>query len=166
MIKVWQKKCGGISNIKNLIIMKKIQIFNISLLAVIVALMFTSCYEEEVWLEDNIITTGEYYPVIYMNSFDENEYQTGESVEVVLEFFSKGTLEEIILYEQIGEAEKKVVSTTPYEPAFSQYKSQDTLALNYTVPAVTDTVTITLEAEAVNANGLTKTSSQDFTATP
>lgn len=146
--------------------MKISHLIKISLLLVITVFMFTSCYEENIWLEDNIVATGEHYPLIYMNTLDRDEYQAGENIEVLLEFSSLGELKEIVFYEKIGDAERKEVSRTPYQPAFSQIKSQDTLALNYTVPTVTDTISISLEAEAVNANGLTKSSSQNFTALP
>ena len=135
------------------------------LLATVVVTLLTSCYEEENWLEDNITPTGEYYPTIYMNDLD-GEYAAGDEVIVDLEFASQGTLENIVLYQQLGEAEEEVVSTTPYQPAFSQKKSQDTLALTYVVPSITDTVEITLRAEAVNANGLTTSSSNTFDAIP
>ena len=145
--------------------MKKI--FNVHqvLLSAIALTLFTACYEEENWLEDNITPTGEYYPTIYMNSL-ENEYQAGDAVSVVLEFASQGTLQEIVLYQTLGDAEEAVVSRTPYQPAFSEVKAQDTLALVYTVPAISDTVEIELRAEAVNSNGLTKSSSNSFEAIP
>ena len=143
---------------------KKLYVYP-SLLATVVVTLLTSCYEEENWLEDNITPTGEYYPTIYMNDLD-GEYAAGDEVIVDLEFASQGTLENIVLYQQLGEAEEEVVSTTPYQPAFSQKKSQDTLALTYVVPSITDTVEITLRAEAVNANGLTTSSSNTFDAIP
>ncbi len=135
------------------------------LLAAIVVSLSTACYEEENWLEDNITPTGEYYPTIYMNSL-EDEYQAGDPVRVVLEFASQGTLQEIVLYQTLGDADEAVVSRTPYQPAFSEAKAQDTLALVYTVPAITDTLEIELRAEAVNSNGLTKSSSESFEAVP
>ena len=145
--------------------MKKLSYIPTILLSFIIMGLLSSCYEEEVWLEDNIIATGEYYPVIYMNEVN-SEYQTGDAVTVVLEYSSQGTLEEIVLYQQIGEEPEEMVTSTPPNGSFSERKAQDTLALNYTVPMVSDTVDITLRAEAVNANGLTKSSSATFTALP
>lgn len=142
-----------------------ISILRSCLPALMVVGLLSSCYEEEVWLEDNITPTGEYFPTIYMNDLA-SEYAAGESVSVVLEFASQGMLEEIVLSQQIGEEDPTVVSSTPYQPAFSEKKAQDTLALTYVVPNVTDTVEITLTAEAVNANGLTKSSSNTFEAIP
>ena len=135
------------------------------LLAAIVVSLATACYEEENWLEDNITPTGEYYPTIYMNGL-ESEYQAGDPVSVVLEFASQGTLQEIVLYQKLGDADEAVVSRNPYQPAFSPVKAQDTLALVYTVPAIADTLEIELRAEAVNSNGLTKSSSESFEAIP
>ncbi len=135
------------------------------LLAAIVVSLSTACYEEENWLEDNIAPTGEYYPTIYMNGLG-GEYNAGDPVSVVLEFASQGTLQEIVLYQKLGDATEEVVSRNPYQPAFSQVKAQDTLALLYTVPAITDTIEIELRAEAVNSNGLTKSSSESFEAIP
>ena len=136
------------------------------LLASILMGLLASCYEEEVWLEDNITPTGEYYPTIYMNDL-EDEYPVGTGVRVVLEFASQGTLEEIVLYQKIGKgAAEEVVSRSPYQPAFSEKKAQDTLAFTYTVPVVADTTEITLRAEAVNANGLTNSSANTFKALP
>ena len=135
------------------------------LLAVLIVGLLASCYEEENWLEDNITPTGKYYPTIYMNDL-EKEYSSGADVRVVLEFASQGTLEKINLYQQLDTAAEEVVSTYPYQPAFSPKKAQDTLALTYVVPAVADTLKITLRAEAVNANGLTQSSSNSFEAIP
>ena len=146
-------------------IMKKLSYIPTLLLSFIIMGLLSSCYEEEVWLEDNITATGEYYPVIYMNDVN-SEYQIGDAVTVVLEYSSQGALKEIVLYQQIGENPEEMVTTTPPNGAFSEKKAQDTLALNYTVPIISDTVDITLRAEAVNTNGLTKSSSTTFTALP
>ncbi|MGB3851792.1 MAG: hypothetical protein WA958_17620 [Tunicatimonas sp.] len=135
------------------------------LLVLIVVSLLSACYEEEVWLEDNITPSGEYFPTIYMNSL-ENEYQAGDAVPVVLEFASQGTLQEIVLYQTLGDTPEEVVSRNPYQPAFSQVKAQDTLALVYTVPAIADTIEVELRAEAVNSNGLTTSSSESFEAVP
>lgn len=147
------------------ITMKKISFIPIIFVSLLMIGLLSSCYEEDVWLEDNIITTGEYFPVIYMNDLN-SEYQADEAVSVVLEYFSLGTLEEIVLYQKVGEEDEEVVLSTPPNGAFSERKAQDTLALTYTVPMITDTVDITLRAEAINANGLTKSSSNSFTAIP
>ena len=135
------------------------------LLAAVIVGLLASCYEEENWLEDTITPTGEYYPTIYMNDL-ESEYLSGDEVSVLLEFASQGTLENIVLYQQLDTAAEEVVSTNPYQPAFSAKKGQDTLALTYLVPVVADTTKITLRAEAVNANGFTQSSSNSFEAIP
>ena len=135
------------------------------LLAAVAITLLTACYEEENWLEDNITPSGEYFPTIYMNSLA-SEYQAGDPVSVVLEFASQGTLQEIVLYQKLGDADEQLVSRTPYQPAFSTVKAQDTLALLYTVPIVTDTVDITLRAEAVNSNTLSSSDSDSFEAVP
>ena len=135
------------------------------LLISIGCILLTACYEEENWLEDNITPTGEYYPTIYMNDLA-GEYKAGTPAEVVLEFASQGTLREIVLYQTLDTLAETEVSRTPYRPAFSQTKAQDTLALTYTVPTVADTTEITLRAEAVNTNGLTASSSNSFKAIP
>ena len=145
--------------------MNKLSYLYQPLLAAFIIGLLASCYEEENWLEDNVTFTGEYYPTIYMNDL-ESEYSAGDEVSVVLEFASQGTLQEIILYQQLDTAAEEVVSTTPYQPAFSQQKAQDTLALTYVVPAVSDTTEITLRAEAVNTNGLTQSSENSFSAIP
>lgn len=145
--------------------MKKIFDLHRCLLAGIIVSLSAACYEEENWLEDNITPTGEYYPTIYMNAL-EDEYKVGDPVSVVLEFASQGTLEEIVLYQKLGDADEEELSRSPYQPAFSEAKAQDTLALVYTVPTVTDTLEIALRAEAINSNGLTKSSSETFEAIP
>ncbi len=128
-------------------------------------LLLASCYEEENWLEDNITPRGEYFPTIYMNSLPDT-LSAEAPLTIVLEFASQGTLEEIRLYQQIGEEDESLLSASPYQPAFSEKKAQDTLALTYTVPMVEDTVEITLRAEAVNANGLANSSDNAFDAIP
>lgn len=146
--------------------MKKISFQYFTLVLFLATLFLSSCYEEDPWLEDNITSTGEKFPVIYMNEFESGTYSSGDVVEVVLEFFSEGELDKIVLYETIGNSEKRKVSESAYVPAFSERKALDTLALSYTVPVVADTVDIVLSAEAINTNGLTKESSQEFEAIP
>ena len=146
--------------------MNKLSYLYQALLATMIVGLLASCYEEENWLEDNITPTGEYFPTIYMNDL-ESEYKVGDPVSVVLEFASQGTLQEIILYQRLGDSDTiAIVSRSPYQPAFSEKKAQDTLALIYTVPPVSDTIDITLVAQAVNANGLSKSSGNTFSAVP
>lgn len=146
--------------------MKKISSQYFILVLIAGTLFLSSCYEEDPWLEDNITRSGDKFPVIYMNALAEEEYNAGDEVQILLEFFSEGELEEIILYETIGDGTRQLISETPYAPAFSEVKQLDTLVLVYSVPTVADTANIVLEAEAVNANGLSKTSSQNLVALP
>ncbi len=145
--------------------MKKKSFIPMAVVSLLIVSLLSSCYEEEVWLEDNIDPSGEYFPVIYMNGLN-SEYQADDPVPVVLEYFSLGTLEEIVLYQQIGDNDEEVVLRTPPNGTFSEEKAQDVLTLTYTVPVIADTVDITLRAEAINANGLTKSSDDSFTAIP
>ncbi|MEN7548120.1 hypothetical protein AAG747_09370 [Rapidithrix thailandica] len=130
----------------------------------VMALGLFSCYEEDNFLEDNITDTGRSFPNIYMNEI-QSEYLSGEKVTVELEFFSDDPIKEIKLYEIItteDDTDTTLLSTNPYQPAFSKVKSQDTLVLYYEVPVIDQNTEITLDAEVINENTLTDNSARTF----
>lgn len=122
-----------------------------------------SCHEEPDFLGDNTTSLGN-FPKIYMNPLtpDQDSYKPGEVISTTLEFFSTSDIQEIRIYSEIDDGEKKLENTFPYRPAFSEVKSQDTLVISYTVPELQESARITITAEIVNVNTLTDEASQSF----
>ena len=141
--------------------MKKLIDLRYLSIACLAASTLVSCYEEDTFLEDNITETGRSFPNIYMNEIGDS-YSRGQSVQVELEFFSDETIDELRFYQEVDGGERQLLTTNPYQPAFSMIKSQDTLVINYLVPDVDPGTEILLVAEIVNENELTDESSRSF----
>jgi uncharacterized FlgJ-related protein len=124
-------------------------------------LIFSSCYKESYWLDDNATGTGKFFPNVFFNNLDSTSFSTGGSVRCYIEYWSKDKIKEIRFYDSIGTARRAVVATIPYTPAYSTFKKADTLVYNYKVPAtVASKTNIRLDAEVVNENGLTRVSNR------
>lgn len=123
-------------------------------------LIITSCYKSTNWL-DEVADPGKFIPNIFFNNLDSATFSKGSSVRCNLEYWSKDAIKEIQIYDSIGTAARKLVATIPYAPAYSTIKKSDTLIYQYTVPAsAASNATIRLDAVAVGANGLNRTSNR------
>jgi hypothetical protein len=131
----------------------------ITCLTLCIVLVFSACYKETNWLDENVTTEGKFFPNITFNTLDSTAFTRGGSVRCNLEYWSKDKIKEIRIYDSIGTTARKVVATIPYAAAYSAFKKSDTLIYMYTVPTTaTAGSTIRLDAQAVNDNGLTKLS--------
>jgi hypothetical protein len=128
----------------------------------------TSCYKEQNFWADNVTTTDKAVPFIYMYALDSSAFTPGTKARVLLEFHCKDPLKEIRLHQSIGTLisnPRTLVSTTPYQAAFSQIRQMDTLVVTYTVPAGNAAgTTIFLHGEAVSNKDVAKGTWQVTTA--
>lgn len=158
------KKCGGTSkhNLKKLKMMKNNKLLYISTLICLIGIMVSACDEDD-FFTDNITKTGRAFPVVSIFLFDDaSSFEPGGTVIGDVRFFSDDPIETINLFAEVGGQPQELVSTTPYEPAFSPVTKSDSLILEYTVPQVPQGTEITLEVEVVNENGLTKREDRSF----
>lgn len=119
----------------------------------------TACYEEEVWLDDNVDYLGKAVPSIYMYPLDSATFTPGRTARVQLEYFSNDGMKEIKVYQRVGSATaaRTLVTTLPYTPAFSKLKQQDTLIYQFPVPTGNAINTqIFIDAEAVSTKDVPK----------
>jgi hypothetical protein len=127
----------------------------------------TACYEEEVWLDDNVEFQGKAVPSIYMYPLDSTLYTPGRAARIQLEYFCNDGLKEIKVYHRVGSATaaRTLITTIPYTPAFSKLKQQDTLIYQYPIPTGNAANTqIFIDAEAVSTKDVTKGTWQPTTS--
>lgn len=131
-----------------------------NVLFLILALGIASCYKEQNFWEDNAALTDKAVPFIYVYALDSSSFTPGTKARVLLEFHCKDPLKEIRLHQSIGTSitgARTLVSTTAYQPAFSQIRQMDTLVLTYTIPAGNPAgTTIFLHGEAVSTKDVAK----------
>jgi hypothetical protein len=130
------------------------------LLLVIAGLTLVSCSEDNFFL-DNIDQTGRSFPVIsdIIIQNEQDEYTSGETVQIRVEFWSNDPVQEIVLYDSlVNIRDREVVLTEPAANAsFSEESQTDVIILNYEVPAVPeDPTTINIQVEVINENGLSE----------
>ena len=119
----------------------------------------TACYEEKVWLDNNVDYLGKAVPSIYMYPLDSTTFTPGRTTRVQLEYFSNDGMKEIKVYQRVGSATaaRTLVTTLPYTPAFSRLKQQDTLIYQFPVPTGNAINTqIFIDAEAVSTKDVPK----------
>lgn len=121
--------------------------------------LVTACYEEKVWLDDNVEYQGKAVPSIYMYPLDSATYTPGRTARIQLEYFSNDGMKEIKVYHRVGSATaaRTLVATLPYTPAFSKLKQQDTLIYQYPIPSGNAANTqIFIDAEAISTKDVGK----------
>lgn len=134
-------------------------IITFSLLTVV--LVFSACYKESYWLDDNAVSTGKFYPNVFFNNLDSATYSKGSAVKCYIEYWSKDKIKEIRFHDSVNTVARKVVKAIPYAPAYSSFKKSDTLVYFYTVPLDAPSgATIRLDAVVENDNGLTRLSNR------
>lgn len=119
----------------------------------------TACYEEEVWLDNNVEYQGKAVPSIYMYPLDSTTFTPGRTARIQLEYFCNDGMKEIKVYQRVGSstAARTLVTTLPYTPAFSKLKQQDTLVYQYPIPTGNAANTqIFIDAEAVSTKDVPK----------
>ncbi|GJM35230.1 MAG: hypothetical protein DHS20C18_42310 [Saprospiraceae bacterium] len=128
-------------------------------LLVLSGLTFSSCYKESDWLGDNTTTEGKHFPVIagFELVTEGGPFSEGTSVQLDLDFWSLDAISSIKLYERVDGGDPVEVASFGYTANFQDDSQTDELIMSYTIPSLpADTVQITLDAEVVNENGLTR----------
>lgn len=122
------------------------------------ALLWTGCYEEPNWLDDNIESLGSIPVISSFSVVEDREYELGETVGLDLRFFSDDEIQEIVLSSIIG-SQKEEVATFDYVPNFVADSQTDQLLMEYTIPnELPEGVDrIELEANVINENQFNRT---------
>lgn len=129
----------------------------------VMMIMFSSCKKNDPdqWLKDNITIIGK-VPVVA--GFTVKPPQTtnvaaGANVQLDLRYWSDEEIDKINLRSTVGTNAQALVSTTPYQKAYSTISRTDSLLLGYQVPdGLTKGTSVIMEVEVVNKNTLTKKS--------
>ena len=126
---------------------------------ILVVGVVSSCYKKQDYWEDNVTITDKAVPFIYMYPLDSTTFLPGSKARVILEFYCKDPLKEIRLYQggTTITANRTLLLTEAYKPAYSALRQMDTLVLSYTVPAGNPAnTTIFLHGEAVTTKDIAK----------
>lgn len=147
----------------------KNKIYNLIMIMAALA-VFAACDEEADHELQNIIQeTRGYFPVISSFSMEmpDEEVNPGESLTLDLRYWSQGEMESIVLMEALDGGSLSEVNRVNYQPAYSAVTRTDSLLLNYQVPAnLSDTTSVKLKVQVINANELTKADSVIFNVYP
>lgn len=128
-----------------------------------ITLLMTACKKNapDQWLQDNITVIGK-VPVVAgftVKPAGTTTVASGSTVQLDLRYWSDDPIDKINLRSTVGTGDQQLVSTTPYQKAYSSISRTDSLIMAYPVPTGLGTGTkIVLEAEVVNKNTLTKKS--------
>ncbi|MCF6352036.1 MAG: hypothetical protein L3J06_03400 [Cyclobacteriaceae bacterium] len=147
--------------------MKNSIIKNNLIAMVLSSLVLFSCYNDDRFLDDNLITTGKDFPVVASLSADvkDDAYVINEEAvveDIIASYWSLGVIKELNIYETISHLNseiKETVSSTPYSPNFVDSLRADVFIFDYTPPQVEAQTNINVEFEVENENGLTKSRS-------
>nr|WP_157247030.1 hypothetical protein [Pedobacter panaciterrae] len=126
-------------------------------------IILSSCKKNDPdqWLKDNITIIGK-VPVVA--GFTVKPPQTtnvtaGDNVQLDLRYWSDEEIDKINLRSTVGTNAQILVSTTPYQKAYSSVSRTDSLLLGYQVPGgLAKGTSVVMEVEVVNKNTLTKKS--------
>ncbi|GLR15648.1 hypothetical protein [Portibacter lacus] len=133
----------------------------------LIAFTVSSCYKESDWLGDNTTTEGKHFPVIAgITILDEMDtYPVGTNIQIDLDFWSLDEISTIKLYQTIGGGETTEVKSYPFVSNFQEDSQTDELIMDYQIPSITEeSVSIRLDVEVINVNGLTRNSVDSGTA--
>lgn len=134
----------------------KLLFFPIALAAII-----AGCKKDDPnqFLKDNVNIVG-YNPVIASFTAPGTQAQTpGSTIKLDLRYWSDDPIDKINLNAKVGNGASTGVLSVPYQPAYSAVSKTDSLNLQYQIPTGTPTgTTIVLEAQVVNKNALTVSS--------
>ncbi len=132
------------------------------LIGLLVMTVFTTACKKEApdqWLQDNITIIGK-VPVIASFTVKppaSASVTPGSSLQLDLRYWSDEPIDKINLRAAVGAATSELVSTTPYQAAYSKVSRTDSLLIPYVVPTGLAVGTkISVEVEVVNKNTLTK----------
>ena len=135
------------------------------LIAISMLLVFSSCYEEEDWLGDNLADGGTYFPVIQSvltELPDDATFSEGTTVNVSVWYWSRDAVKEVKITETIDGVEKQLTSSGS-STRFDVEKNVDVLEYDYAIPAGSSGKEITITATVITVNDLDRVKSSSFT---
>ena len=137
------------------------------MLLALIATGLSACYDQEDPLDDLITRTGNYYPTIAnIRTLEDQgftvDFSPGGNVALEMQYWSIDPIDVVNFYDII-DSDTSLLSSNPYQPAFSRRAGTDTVVLNYTMPALPADTEITLLFEVVNENTLSYTRIFDIT---
>ena len=132
----------------------------------LITIGLSSCYEQEDPLDDLINRSGNHYPAIAnIRTLEDQgltvDFSPGGNVALEMQYWSIDPIDVVNFYDIIDN-DTSLISSNPYQPAFSRRSGTDTLVFNYTVPALPVDTEITLMFEVVNENTLSYARTFDF----
>lgn len=136
------------------------------LLAGFITISFSSCYEDDNWLEENIEETGRSVPFIASFTTADKDYSQGSEITLDLRYWSNDPIEQIDFFAQVqGNPGHDDLRVIPYEEAYSALSRTDSLLIKYTVPDVPSGTRFSFQVVVRNENGLSA-SSDDVRESP
>ncbi len=124
-----------------------------------IAVILSSCYEEEHFLDGNATSDGKYFPVIQSVSIDNipeiDSFAVGETVKIVVKYWSKDPIKELVLFDNIDDV-VTLISTTPYTYSYDTESAAEKVTLDYQVPVGSNGKEVGLLVGVINENGLAR----------
>ena len=132
----------------------------------LITMGLSACYDQEDPLDDLIDRTGNYYPTIAnIRTLEDQgftvDFSPGGNVALEMQYWSIDPIDVVNFYD-IVDNDTSLISSNPYQPAFSRRAGTDTLVLNYTVPSLPVDTEISLLFEVVNENTLSYSRTFNF----
>ncbi len=140
--------------------MKNILILMLGLMA----MTFTSCYEEPDWISDNTTTEGKHYAQIQSVYVEDGATLTpGSTFNLMVDYWSIDDVDKLDLTQDILGVET-LVSSTPYADHYDAEKNVQVMPLSYTIPADVEAGTdISLTVDVITTGGLVTSKSKTIT---
>ncbi|MDT0677970.1 hypothetical protein [Autumnicola musiva] len=124
----------------------------------LIAIAVTSCYNDDLWLDENAEETGRSTPVIASFTTADGDYSPGSEITLDLRYWSNDSIEQVDFFAQVdGHPELDDLRVFPYEEAYSALSRTDSLLIDYTVPNVPSGTEFEFQVVVRNVNGLTAT---------
>ena len=128
-------------------------------------LVFSSCYEEEDWLADNLADGGTYFPVIQsvLTELPDGEtFSEGTTVNISVWYWSRDDVKEVRITETIDDVETQLTSSAS-STRFDTEANVEVLEYDYTIPEGSSGKEITITATVLTVTNLDRVKSNSFT---
>ena len=131
-----------------------------------IALVMSSCYKEESWVDKNVKEGGDHFPYIQLLDVIAQEdgiINEGDVVSLRLQYWSIDPVNSLNIYETVNGGSEALASSTPYTYSYDAESAAEVMFLNYTVPSGTTGTSIDLRVEVLCDNQLTREKSVSIT---
>ena len=120
-----------------------------------IALLVSSCYKEETWVDKNVKEGGKFFPKIasFAKINPGSDFYFGDEIDFELNYWSQDDVDSIYLLENGIEYNR-----IPYESAYSKQTHMDSTILTYTAHEL-NAKSIVIASKVVNVNKLESSSS-------